>query len=135
VLRKAAVFPVPQEESRLCLRIAKAASDPKQKLLALGCGRASAARRGARGNSAFKGYFDCAGHCDALLSWHRNHVPVSFSAIARSKLIAAFAGLTCIRIKVGAAIHTVRLRVGRHLGIRLSGIRQDRHQTQRKAGN
>jgi hypothetical protein len=27
------------------------------------------------------------------------------------------------------------LRVGRCLGVRLSGVRQGRHQTQRKAGN
>ena len=34
------------------------------------------------------------GHCIALLSWYGNHAPVSFSAIAQSELIAAFAGLT-----------------------------------------
>jgi hypothetical protein len=50
-------------------------------------------------------------------------------------LIAAFAGLTPIRIKVGAAIHTVRLRVGRSLGVRLSRGRQDQRQPHRKAGN
>jgi uncharacterized protein YjbJ (UPF0337 family) len=54
-------------------------------------------------SSAFKRQFDCAGHCNALVSRHGNHVPVTFSAIARSELIAAFAGLTRIRIKVGAA--------------------------------
>src|SRR5262249_17093798 len=52
-----------------------------------------------RTSSAFKRQFDCAGHCNALLSWHGNHAPVSFSAIARSELIAAFAGLTRVRIK------------------------------------
>jgi hypothetical protein len=40
----------------------------------------------------------------------RQPCAVSFSAIAQSELIAAFAGLTRIRIKVGAVIHTVRLR-------------------------
>ena len=75
------------------------------------------------------------GHCIALLSWYGNHAPVSFSAIAQSELIAAFAGLTRIRIKVGAVIHTVRLRVGRSLGVRLSGDRQDRYETDRKARN
>jgi hypothetical protein len=50
-------------------------------------------------------------------------------------LIAAFARLARIWIKVGVAIHTVRLRVGRRLGVRLTGVRQDRHQTHRKAGN
>ena len=83
-------------------------------------------------SSTFKRYLDCTVHCVALLSWHGNHAPVSFSAIARSELIAAFAGLTRIRIKVGAAIHTVPLRVGRSLGV--SSVRQDRHQTHRKAG-
>jgi len=88
-----------------------------------------------RTSSAFKRQFDCAGHCSALLFWYGNHAPVSFSAIARSELIAAFAGLTPIRIKVGAAIHTVRLRVGRSLGVDLSGVRQDRHRTHRNADN
>jgi hypothetical protein len=89
-----------------------------------------------RTSSAFKRQFDCPGHCNALLSWHGNHAPVSSSAIARSELIAAFAGLTRIRIKVGAAIHTIRLRFGRSLGVRLSGVRQGRHQTtHREAGN
>jgi hypothetical protein len=82
-----------------------------------------------------KVYFDRAGLCEALLSWHSNHAPVAFSAIARSELIAAFAGLTRIGIKVGTVIKTIRLRVGRSLGVRLSGVRHDRHQTQRKAGN
>jgi hypothetical protein len=54
---------------------------------------------------------------------HGNHAPVSFSAIARSELIAAFAGLTRIRIKVSVAIHKVRLRVGRSLSVRLIGVR------------
>jgi hypothetical protein len=88
-----------------------------------------------RTSSAFKRYFDCAGHCSALLSWHGNHVPVSFSAIAGSELIAAFAGLTRVWIKVRVVIHTVRLRVGRSLGVRLSGVRQDQYQTHRKAGS
>src|SRR5215813_6446574 len=114
--------------------------DPKPTLLALGCGRASAARRegrlGERETSVVKKvYFDRAGLCEARLSWHGNNTPVCFPAIARSELIAAFAGLTRIRIKVGAAIHTVRLRGGRSLGARLSGVRQDQHQTHRKAGN
>ena len=88
-----------------------------------------------RKSSAFKRQFDCAGHCNALLSWHGNHASVRFSAIARSELIAAFAGLTHIRIKIGAAIHTVRLRVGRSLGVRLSRGREDQRQPHRKAGN
>jgi hypothetical protein len=71
-------------------------------------------------------------HRSALLAG--NHAPVVLSAIARSELIAAFAGFTRIRIKVRAAIHTVRLRVGRSLGVRLSGVRQDWHQTHGKAG-
>src|SRR5262249_475991 len=53
----------------------------------------------------------------------------------RSELVAAFAGLTRKGIKVGAAIHTVSLRVGRTLGARLSGVRQYQDQTHRKAGN
>jgi len=85
--------------------------------------------------SVFNRYFDGAGQCNALLSWHGNHLPVSFSAIASSYLIAAFAGLTRIWIKIGAAIHTVRLRGGLSSGIRLNGVRQDRHQTHRKAGS
>jgi hypothetical protein len=85
--------------------------------------------------SVFNRYFDGAGQCNALLSWHGNHLPVSFSAIARSDLIAAFAGLTRIWIKIGAAIHTVRLRGGLSSGIRLNGVRQDRQQTHRKAGS
>jgi hypothetical protein len=101
-------------------------------------------RRGAGGGGPKAGgpnvrrkkvYFDRAGLCEALLSWHSNHAPVTFSAIARSELITAFAGLTRIRIKVGAAIHTVRLRAGRSLGACLSGVRQDQDQTHRKAGN
>ena len=63
-----------------------------------------------------KVYFDRAGLCEALLSWHGNHAPVSSSAITRSESIAAFAGLTRKGIKVGAAIYTVRLRGGRSLG-------------------
>jgi hypothetical protein len=78
-----------------------------------------------RTSSAFKWYFDCAGHCSALLFWHGNQAPVSITAIARSELIAAFARLTRIWIKVGAAIHTVGLRLGRRLSVRLSGIGQD----------
>src|SRR5215467_7161678 len=113
---------------------------PKRTLRALGRGRASAARRvgrGRRGRTSVvkKVYFDRAGLCEALLSWYGNHAPVSSSAIARSELIAAFAGLTRIWIKVGAGIHTVRLSVGRSLGVRLSDARQDRHQTHRNAGN
>jgi hypothetical protein len=80
-------------------------------------------------------FSNCAGHCNALLAWHGNHAPVSFSAIAQSELIAAFAGITRIRIKGGAAIHTVRLRIRRTLAARLSGAHQDRHQTHGKAGN
>src|SRR5262249_54865741 len=34
--------------------------------------------------SVFNRYFDGAGQCNALLSWHGNHLPVSFPAIARS---------------------------------------------------
>src|SRR5215467_8771180 len=122
-------------------------SDPKRTLRVLGCSRASAARRegrrGERDTSVVKKrdtsvvkkvYFDRASLCEALLSWHDNHDPVRSSAIARSELIAAFAGLTRKGIKVGGAIHTVRLRVRRSLGARLSGVRQDQHQTYRKAG-
>jgi hypothetical protein len=62
-------------------------------------------------------------------------MPVSFSAIARPDLIAAFAGVTRIRIKIGAAIHAVRWTVRRSLRVRLSGIGQHRYQTYREAGN
>ena len=46
-------------------------------------------RRGAGGRRALtpvvkKVYFDRAGLCEALLSWHGNHAPVTLSAIARS---------------------------------------------------
>src|SRR6516164_4668128 len=88
-----------------------------------------------RTSSAFKRQFDCARDCSALLSWHGNQAPVSFSAIARSELIAAFAGFTRIRIKVSAAIYTVGLRVGRSLSVCLSGVGQDHRQTYRKVGD
>ena len=88
-----------------------------------------------RASSIFKRQFDCAGHCNALLSWHGNHAPVSLSAIAGSELIAAFAGLPRIRVKVAAAIYTIRLKVGRSLSVSLSGVRQHRNQAHRKAGN
>src|SRR5262249_30298820 len=119
-------------------RLEMSANDPKRTLRALGCDRASAARCGGRDAQTSvvkKVYFDRAGLCEAFLSWHSNHAPVPFSAIARSELIAAFARLPRIGIKVGAAIHTVRLRAGRSLGARLSGVRQDQDQTHRKAGN
>src|SRR5262249_7028864 len=103
------------------------------------CGRASAARRegrlGKRETSVVKKvYFDRASLCEALLSWHGNKAPVSRSAITRSELIAAFAGLTGKGIKLGAAIQAVRLRAVRSLGARWSGVRQDQNQTHRKAG-
>jgi len=85
--------------------------------------------------TAFNRQFDCAGRCNALLSCQGNQVPVSFSAIARSKLIPSFAGFTRVGIEVGVTIHTVRLRVGRSLGVRWSDTRQDRRQPHRKAGN
>ena len=63
------------------------ANDPKRTLRALGCGRASAARRegrlGERETSVVKKvYFDRASLCEALLSWHGNNAPVCFPAIA-----------------------------------------------------
>ncbi len=91
-----------------------------------------------RGSSAFKRQFDYPGHGCALLLWHSNHAPVRLSAITRSELIAAFAGLAGIRIEVGAAVHTIGLRGGRSLvpliplGLRLCSTRQDRQQCDRK---
>ena len=54
--------------------------------------------------------------CARHSSRHGNNPPVCFPAIARSELIAAFAGLTRIGIKVRIAINTIRLTVGRSWG-------------------
>jgi hypothetical protein len=62
--------------------------------------------------------------------------PSVFRQFPRSELIAAFARLTPVGIKIGVAIHAIRLRLARSLSIvRLSGVRQGQHQTDRKAVN
>src|ERR1043166_5518374 len=79
-----------------------------------------------RRSSVLKRQCDRAGHCSALLRRHGNYAAVSFQAIARSELIAAFAGLPRVRIKLGAAIDTIRLMVGWSLDISLSGRSEER---------
>lgn len=83
----------------------------------------------------FKGQFDRAGFCEALLLRHGDNAAVGFPAIARSEFVAGFTRLTRIGIKVRTAINTIRLRVGRRLRSDLGGGREDGQQTRRKAGN
>src|SRR5262249_7222449 len=128
--RGAPSCPLPGLKRSCRKRRLRSEADSKQTLRALGCGRASAARREGRGRGGRtsvvkKVYFDRAGLCEALLSWHSNHAPVTFSAIARSEQIAALAGLTRIRIKIGAGIYTIPLMVRRSLGVRLYVARKD----------